>query len=132
VTSFQFDIGDRARTAGRLLGKVRSELLRALAEQKAETPFTQQELAQKLEMQRSLINKQLAGESNLTLRALADFAWAMDLEINFELKKQTQEVGQNETAKTSTVGHSPMRFINGGTKQPLAPMVIASDATKSD
>lgn len=132
MTSFQFDIGNRARTAGRLLGKVRSELLRALAEQKAEAPFSQQELAQKLELQRSLVNKQLAGEANLTLRALADFAWAMDLEINFELKKQVREAGQNEAAKTSTVGHGPMRFINGGTKQVTPPIAILSDVMKSD
>lgn len=131
MTSFQFDIGNRARTAGRLLGRVRSELLRALAEQKADTPFSQQELSQKLELQRSLVNKQLAGESNLTLRALADFAWAMDLEINFELKKPTHEAGQNE-AKTSTVGHGAMRFINGGAKQATAPIVALSNETKSD
>ena len=132
MTSFQFDIGNRARTTGRLLGKVRRELLRALAEQKVETPFSQQDLARKLELQRSLINKQLAGESNLTLRALADFAWAMDLEINFELKKQVQEAGQNEAAKTSTVGHSPMRFINGGTKPATQPIAMLSEAAKSD
>lgn len=132
MTSFQFDIGNRARTTGRLLGKVRSELLRALAEQKADAPFSQQDLAQKLDLERSLINKQLAGESNLTLRALADFAWAMDLEISFELKKQVQEAGQNEAATTSTVGHSPMRFINGGARAATQPTALLSDVTKSD
>lgn len=132
MTSFQFDIGNRARTAGRLLGKVRGELLRALAERKANTPFSQQELAQKLDLQRALMNKQLAGETNLTLRALADFAWALDLEVNFELKNLGQEVGQNEAAVTSTVGHSPMRFINGGAKQANLPIAIPSDLTKPD
>ncbi len=56
----------------------------------------------------------------------------MDLEINFELKKQVQEAGQNEAAKTSTVGHSPMRFINGGTKPATQPIAMLSEAAKSD
>ena len=86
MTSFQFDIGERARHAGRFIGRVRGELLRALSERKRERGFSQEALAQKLETDRALINRQLSGESNLSLRSLADLAWALDLEISFELK----------------------------------------------
>ena len=121
MTSFHFDIGERARHAGRFIGRVRGELLRALSERKSERGLSQEALARKLDTERSLINRQLAGESNLTLRSLADLAWAMDLEISFELKKPAVNAGQNQpiqnqTMTTSTVRHGQIRYINGAAK----------------
>jgi hypothetical protein len=117
VTSFHFDIGGRARHAGRFIGRVRGELLRALSLRKSEGELPQQVLAEKLGIQRSLINQQLAGETNLTLRSLADLAWAMDMEITFELKKPMAKAGQNQPMTTSTVQYGQIKYINGGGKQ---------------
>lgn len=128
MTSFQFDIGSRARNAGRFIGRVRDELLRALSERKKDDKLTQQELAKKLEVHRSLINRQLSGQSNLTLRSLADLAWAMDMEISFELKKPTAEAGQNQpvAVTTSTIGHGQIKYINGGSRRaPLGDDLVA-------
>lgn len=121
MTSFHFDIGERARHAGRFIGRVRGELLRALSERKSERGLSQEALARKLDTKRSLINRQLSGESNLTLRSLADLAWAMDLEISFELRKPAVSAGQNQpiqnqTMTTSTVRHGQIRYINGAAK----------------
>ena len=129
MTSFHFDIGSRARHAGRFIGRVRGELLRALSKRKSEGRLPQQALAEKLGIERSLINRQLAGESNLTLRSLADLAWAMDMEISFELKETTTRAGQNHPVQnqpmiTSTVGHGQIKYINGAVKR-----VIARSAT---
>ena len=110
MTSFQFDIGGRARNAGRFIGRVRDELLKALSERKKEGKISQQELASKLEVHRSVINRQLTGEANLTLRSLADLAWAMGMEISFELKKPSVEAGQNFTV-TTTIGHSQIKYV---------------------
>ena len=117
MTYFHFDIGERARHAGRFIGRVRGELLRALTERKSEIGFSQQGLAQKLDTERSLINRQLSGETNLTLRSLADLAWAMDMEISFELKRPIAETGQNQPMTTSTVGHGQIKYINGAAKR---------------
>jgi hypothetical protein len=132
VTSFHFDIGERARHAGRFIGRVRGELLRALSERKSEGGFCQETLARKLKTERALINRQFSGESNLTLRSLADLAWAMDLEIAFELKKPAAEAGQNQplhnqpvedppaqtpAMTTSTVRHGQIKYINGAAKR---------------
>jgi transcriptional regulator with XRE-family HTH domain len=122
VTSFHFDIGGRARHAGRFIGRVRGELLRALAEKKAKAGLPQQALAEKLGVERALINRQLSGEANLSLRSLADLAWAMDMEISFELKTPTARAGQNQpilnqAMTTSTVQHGQIKYINGGGKQ---------------
>jgi hypothetical protein len=122
VTSFHFDIGSRARHAGRFIGRVRNELLRALAERKANSAFPQQALAEKLRIERSQINRQLSGEANLSLRSLADLAWAMDMEISFELKTPAAKAGQNQLTlsqpmTTSTVQYGRIKYINGGGKQ---------------
>jgi transcriptional regulator with XRE-family HTH domain len=116
MTSFHFDIGSRARNAGRFIGRVQSELLRALAEKKMLRKFSQQSLARKLQVHRSLINRQLSGEANLTLRSLADLAWALDMEITIELKDPVVEAGSNQTFTTSTIQHAPIKIINGGRK----------------
>lgn len=135
MTSFHFDIGGRARNAGRFIGRVRGELLRALSERKSEGGLSQEALARKLDTERSLINRQLSGESSLTLRSLADLAWAMDLEISFELKKPATVAGQNQPiqnhpvqhqAMTSTVRHGQIKYINGAAKRASVPAVPAN------
>jgi transcriptional regulator with XRE-family HTH domain len=137
VTSFHFDIGSRARNAGRFIGRVRNELLRALSERKKDGKLSQQEIAKKLEVHRSLVNRQLSGEANLTLRSLADLAWAMDMEISFELKKPVVEVGQNQPVTTSTIGHGQIKYIDGGSRRTSFPPTLAvsphalGEATKS-
>lgn len=49
MTFFRFDIDARSRTAGRFIGRVRRELLKAITEEKG-AGLTQQELAQRLEI----------------------------------------------------------------------------------
>lgn len=110
MTFFRFDIGARSRTAGRLMGQVRRELLRAVTEEKR-AGLTQQELARRLQSRRSNINRQLSGEAEITLRSLADLAWALDREITFELRRPDEAAGQNILPQTSTIGHKPIRII---------------------
>jgi len=110
MTFFRFDIGARSRTAGRLIGRVRRELLRAVTEENR-AGLTQQELARRLQSRRSNINRQLSGEAEITLRSLADLAWALDREITFELRRPDEAVGQNILPQTSTIGHKPIRII---------------------
>jgi transcriptional regulator with XRE-family HTH domain len=110
MTFFRFDIGARSRTAGRLMGRIRRELLRAVTEEK-QAGLTQQELARRLECGRSNINRQLSGEAEITLRSLADLAWALDREITFELRRPDEAAGQNIAPQTSTIGHRPIRII---------------------
>ena len=110
MTFFRFEINARSRTAGRFMGRVRRELLRAVTEEKR-AGLTQQELARRLQSRRSNINRQLSGEAEITLRSLADLAWALDREITFELRRPDDAAGQNIAPQTSTVGHKPIRII---------------------
>jgi transcriptional regulator with XRE-family HTH domain len=113
MTFYRFDIDARSRKAGRLIGRIRSELLKALTEEKR-AGLTQQELARRLEMGRSVLNRQLSGESNLSLRSLADLAWALDREIAFELRRPIESAGQNIAPETSTIRYSQTRVITTG------------------
>ncbi len=110
MTFFRFDIGARSRTAGRLIGQVRRELLKAVTEEKR-AGLTQQELARRLNTRRSIVNRQLSGEKDLTLRSLADLAWALDREITFELRQSQKSPGQNIEPMTSTTGYSQIKVI---------------------
>lgn len=92
------------------MGRVRRELLRAVTEEK-QAGLTQQELARRLQSGRSNINRQLSGEAEITLRSLADLAWALDREITFELRRPNDAAGQNIAPQTSTIGHRPIRII---------------------
>ena len=80
----------------------------------------------KLDVHRSLINRQFSGEANLTLRSLADLAWAMDMEITFELKKPVVEVGQNQPVTTSTIGHGQIKYIDGGRRSSPCQKLVVS------
>ncbi len=113
MTFYRFDIDARSRKAGRLIGRIRSELLKALTEEKR-AGLTQQELARRLEVGRSALNRQLSGESNLSLRSLADLAWALDREIDFELRRPVESAGQNIAPETSTSRYSLTRAITSG------------------
>jgi transcriptional regulator with XRE-family HTH domain len=119
MTFYRFDVGARSRKAGRLIGRIRSELLKALTEEKR-AGLTQQELARRLEMGRSVLNRQLSGESNLSLRSLADLAWALDREIAFELRRPVESAGQNIAPETSTLRYSQTRVITSGMVDSLA------------
>jgi hypothetical protein len=90
---YLFDIGERARVAARFIGQVRAELQMAWLSEKASRKITQQQIAKMLGLKnRSVINRQLMGFDNLTLRRVAELAWALGWEIVFYLRK-TQAAG---------------------------------------
>ena len=89
--------------------------MRAVTEAKR-AGLNQQELARRLDSRRSQINRQLSGEAEITLRSLAELAWALDREISVELRMVERSAGQNIGPVTSTIGHKPIRII--GPKPP--------------
>jgi hypothetical protein len=103
MTFYRLDIGARARTTGRFIGRVRSQLLQALVEERLTTGLTQQRLSETLEVPRGLLNRQLAGEADLTLRSVAELAWALNREVHIELRKPEITPGQNQPAAFTTL-----------------------------
>jgi hypothetical protein len=84
---YLYDIGEKARRASRFIGHVRAELQRALVTEKASRKISQQQIATMIGTSRSVINRQFLGFENLTLRRVAELAWALGWEIVFYLRK---------------------------------------------
>jgi transcriptional regulator with XRE-family HTH domain len=95
MSSFQFAPSPRKRVTGRFLTRVHRELQKAYMEEKDARGITQAKLARKLGVHRAVVCRQLAGTANLNLRTLADYAWALDRDINFSMPKRAAATGTN-------------------------------------
>jgi predicted XRE-type DNA-binding protein len=95
MTSLIYDIGERPRTASRFISHVRSELQGALIKEKKKRKLTQQAIAKILGVNRSVINRQFVGTENLTLRSVAELAWALGYDVDFKLSKVEIDIGDN-------------------------------------
>ncbi len=96
MSLYEFDIGEKDRCVSRFLGDVRSEIQQAFMTEKASRKLTQQQVATLLEVNRSVVNRQLTGVENLTCRRIAEFAWALGYEPEFHLRKVEVEAGTND------------------------------------
>ena len=85
--SYRMRLSKRSRNAGRFISRVHEEIQRAFSS----SGMKQNEVAEKLEINRSVVNRQLQGHSNLTLRSIADLAWAMDKKIVFKIEDSTKK-----------------------------------------
>ncbi|WP_161607329.1 helix-turn-helix domain-containing protein [Methyloferula stellata] len=75
------------RAASRFIGNVRKALVSAAIDEKQNSGITQQGIAEKLGVNRSVINRLLRGDANLTLRSVAEIVWAIGWKIEFRLYK---------------------------------------------
>jgi len=94
MPSFEFDIGEQARIGSRFIAHVRDEIQRALFSEKSARKITQQQIAEKLGTSRAVINRQIMGLENMTLRRVAEILWAIGWEPRFEVCRIP--VGENQ------------------------------------
>lgn len=104
--SYQLKIDPKRRVAGRFIGRVRDELIKAFLAEKADHKVTQEKIAKTLDVNRSVINRCLKGDSNLTLRSVAELAWALDREVIFELRKPLIAPGMNNLPASQGEGQA--------------------------
>jgi transcriptional regulator with XRE-family HTH domain len=105
--SFLFDIGKRRRKAGRFIGQVRRELVKAFTEEQQARDLTRDELARELGVHKSVITRRLNGSANLTLRVVAEMADALGRDVRFSLEKQVQHRNlhvQDQDPETNDAG----------------------------
>jgi predicted XRE-type DNA-binding protein len=113
--SYELKISPRDRAASRFIGKVRKELMLAAIQEKKESGISQASIAAKLGVNRSVVNRLLRGTANLTLRSVAEIAWALDWEIVFMLRKRRDRRGHNEHSLGTTMNSVAPRAPTGGT-----------------
>ena len=128
MTSFVFDIGAKARAAARFIDDVRSELQAALVTEKRERKITQQAIAQAIGTSRSVINRQLMGQENLTLRTVAELAWALGWEPEFKLRKPQATKGENIDLR---IGPTKFYRIEGNAESVVSYDAISPAQTES-
>jgi hypothetical protein len=87
MPSFEFDIGEQARVGARFVADVRDEIQRAFFSEKSFRKITQQQVAEKLGTSRAVINRQVMGLENMTLRRVAELLWAIGWRPNFQAEK---------------------------------------------
>lgn len=99
--SFLMRIDPRRQAAAVFISGVRDELMRALLIARRRDGATQSSIAEKLDVHRSVINRELSGQSNLTLRRVAELAWAVGFRPDFRLVDERDEDGCNFVTTTS-------------------------------
>lgn len=83
--------------AARLIGRVHSELERAVEIAKQDSDLTQQAIAEKLDINKATLSRNLNGGTNMTLKTLANLIWAVDGNFEFKIEMPFE----NEAGRTS-------------------------------
>ncbi|UOA32556.1 hypothetical protein DSM110093_02356 [Sulfitobacter sp. DSM 110093] len=86
--SYQLKIDPKSRKSARFISRLQKVIQKALIE----SGKTQQEVAEVLGVDRSVVNRRLKGSANLTARSIAEFAYALDKDVSIEfLDKKVSE-----------------------------------------
>lgn len=96
MPSFEFIVDEKERAGSRFLGDVRDQLQHALTTEKSSRKLTQQAIADKLGVHRSVVNRWFMGLENLTAKTIGELLWAIGWEPHFEAHKVDVEDGCNE------------------------------------
>jgi transcriptional regulator with XRE-family HTH domain len=104
--SYQLKIDKRSLKVAKFISRLQSAIQAALAD----SGMTQQEVAEKLGVDRSVVNRRLKGKANLTARSIADFAFALERDIKVEFV----DLGRPESANwhATTIKVNPVLAQN--------------------
>lgn len=108
--SFQINLSDQSKASARFIRRVHREIQKAFSS-RSKAGLSQQDLAAKLGINRATINKRLLGQDNLTLRSIADLAWAMDSDIDFKIIPRMPQRNTN-SYRAEVTSSRPKRSAN--------------------
>ena len=98
--TFALRIDPKKRAAGRFIGQVRDVLIQAVLSAEKDG-VNRAEIARRINCNRSRITRQLRGTSDLTLRSIAEIAWAIGMKpeillskVEIELPETNEKVGK--------------------------------------
>lgn len=91
--SFRITISPSRRAATRFIMAVRRSILKAYVEEQNGSGLNQSEIARKLNVHRSVINRELRGKKDISLGRVGEYAWAMGRYPCFELVQISYAVG---------------------------------------
>jgi len=79
----------------RFVSRFISKLQRSIQDALIESGMKQQEVADKIGVNRSVINRRLSGDANLTARSIAEFAYAFNKDLEVKFVSRTVPPGTN-------------------------------------
>lgn len=109
MESFQIGVDQHSVDAARFLAAVRRALQQELSEQKECGGITQSDIARQLGVNRSVINRELRGERDLSLFRVGEIASLLGKEPVLEFKKSEDCAGQNVSVSANTSATSTVR-----------------------
>jgi transcriptional regulator with XRE-family HTH domain len=112
TTSFVLNIDPITREGLRAVGDLRADLQEAFYLEKKLNGLTQQEVARRLNVNRSVVHRHLTGEENVTVRKAAELAKAMGWKVNIHVSKENTEQASNDVTIEPTV-HAEHVAANG-------------------
>lgn len=128
MSSYRFRTGGRQRKFVSLIGVVHSEIDRAFADWQAETGGTKSDLADKLGVHKSVLTRRLSGTANMTFKAVADLAWALDREVVFRMGTREELTGHSSNVDSAIERLDRERLSNRETLQRQRPRTEWVDA----
>ena len=125
--SYQIKIDPKSLKAARFISRLQKTIQKALVA----SGKTQQEVAETLGVDRSVVNRRLKGKANITARSIAEFAYAFDKDVVIEFVDKVQADRSNWGAATDNVVEIQPRSKSAskGTIDPLARINIESAAS---
>ena len=85
MTSFQIALKPQRRAAARFVAHVRDVLQKRIVE----SGRPQAQIAQAIEIHRSVLNRELRGRRDISLSRIAEIAWALGEEVRFDMISAT-------------------------------------------
>jgi hypothetical protein len=101
MPSFQIAITPKRRAAARFVVKARRALQKAFADEQRASGVTQSELARRIEVNRSVVSRELRGQRDVSLSRIGEYAWAMGYEPKLVFEKPVRADGQNWGGNTT-------------------------------
>ena len=122
TNSYKMKIDPRRRKFVRLVSLIHAEIDRALQEECASRGISQNDVARILGIDQGALSRRLSGTSNLTLRSIADLAWALDRDIDFAFNviDSQRSSNTNRPQQASTSANAEIRVV-----QPDGPVTTA-------
>lgn len=98
TNSFKFGMDPRRKSFVRAIGGAHAAIAEAMQE---DGGITVTELARRLDVDKSVLSRRLKGQTNMTIKALADIAWALGRRVEISLPKKKAQ--GNRPVVTSVV-----------------------------
>jgi transcriptional regulator with XRE-family HTH domain len=110
MPSFQTSLTPSRRAAGRLVGKVRRRLQKALADR---PDIKRSDIARELNIHRSVITRQLSGAQDISVSRVAEIACALGYDVEFDLVDNGTRRGNEFVGPTPTITTFNVKTFNG-------------------